>query len=139
MELQIKKLKDVKTPTRSYPNDAGMDLYAPEDITLNNTSQKTMKLGIAIQLPLGHVGLIQGKSGLASKHGLDTIGNVIDAGYTGEIGVTLVNNNYMTIIIKKGQKICQLLVVPVSYPKIVEVNKLIETDRGDNGFGSTGE
>lgn len=139
MELQIKRLVDVSFPTRAHDTDAGIDLYIPIDTQVRSKSINHIKLGIAIVLPPNHVGIIQGKSGLASKFGLFTIGNIIDEGYTGEISVTVVNEGYDYYSFHKGDKVCQLLVMPVSYPTIVETNQLPETSRGESGFGSSGK
>lgn len=140
MKLNIKLFNEsIKLPTRAHATDAGLDIYSPEDFQVRQAGFRHVKLGLGIQVPAGHVGLIQGKSGLASKEGIFTIGNVIDEGYTGEISVTLVNhgNEYKTFHV--GDKICQLLIIPVKYLDVEVVSSFPETARGSGGFGSTGK
>lgn len=125
-----------KLPTRAHPTDAGLDFYADEDKVLATGERAFVKTGIKLAIPDGYVGLFWDKSGLAQT-GLSTIGGVIDAAYRGEIIIGLINFDSKTYEIKAGQKIAQLLIQKIELPLITE-DKLDTTDRGDNGFGSSG-
>jgi dUTP pyrophosphatase len=97
-----------------------------------------IKTGIAIEIPKGFVGLVWPRSGLAIKKGVSVLAGVIDSSYRGEIGVVLLNTNYDDLIIKKGDKIAQLLIQPIETVNIEEVKELSDTERAENGFGSSG-
>jgi len=140
MKVKIKKLKErARLPEYAYKNDAGMDLFSVEDFVLEAGERKICPTGIVMAIPVGYVGLIWDKSGLASKKGLKTMGGVIDSGYRGEVGVIVHNLSSEKIEIKVGEKIAQMLIQKVESPELVEVNELDSTDRADGGFGSTGE
>jgi dUTP pyrophosphatase len=124
-------------PTRAHPDDAGLDLYALEDTALAPGQGSLVKTGVAIALPAGHVGLVADRSSLA-RRGLKTAGGVIDAGYRGELGVVLWNISGQPQALKAGERVAQLLVVPIATPAVFETPALDETSRGANGFGSTG-
>ena len=140
MTLKVKKLKPWSVlPKRNKDRDAGLDLYSQERVTLEPGKRYTFSLGIAIQLPPDTVGLVQSRSGLSNNHGLTTIGNVIDEGYTGEIHVILQNNGQEVVEINPSDRIAQLLVLPIHLPCVEEV-ELIESSsgRGEAGLGSSG-
>jgi dUTP pyrophosphatase len=126
-------------PKRSNPGDAGLDLYAYEDVFIPIGGRTIVKTGIAMEVPFGFVGKIEDRSSMASK-GLKTSGGIIDHGYTGEIGVILTNQNITGTgyQIKKGDKIAQILINPIALPEIIPVTELSESERGDKGFGSSG-
>ena len=124
-------------PTRAHSDDAGMDLYSLEDVLIPVGLGKMARTGIAIALDIGFVGLIADRSSLAKK-GLKTAGGVIDAGYRGEIQVVFWNLSSEDILIKKGERMAQLLTLPIATPVIVESQDLGTTTRGAGGFGSTG-
>jgi dUTP pyrophosphatase len=128
---------DAVLPTRAHPDDAGLDLYGLEDVYLEVGQGKVAKTGIALALPQGHVGLIADRSSLAKK-GIKTAGGVIDAGYRGEIQIVLWNISPVPVRLKKGERIAQLLILPIATPAVVEVSNLDDTQRGLGGFGSTG-
>jgi dUTP pyrophosphatase len=137
-ELPIAKLHDEAVlPTRAHADDAGLDLYALEDANLLPGHGCVVKTGVSVALPAGHAGLICDRSSMA-KRGLKTAGGVIDAGYRGELGVVLWNISGKAQELKKGERIAQLLIVPVATPAVREVPSLDETARGARGFGSTG-
>ena len=141
MNLKIKKLENDVKGILDYANqtDAGMDLCSNEDITLLVNTPTKIKTGVAIKIPDGYVGLIWDKSSIASK-GIKTMGGVIDSGYTGEIMIVVNNLNKEEIKIEKNQKIAQLIIQPyLKIEKILEVEDLGETDRGEKGFGSSGK
>jgi dUTP pyrophosphatase len=136
--LPIRRLDPAATvPTRAHPDDAGLDLYSLEDAELLPGKGNVIRTGIAIAVPFGHVGLVCDRSSLA-KRGLKTAGGVIDAGYRGELGVVLWNISGSPQSVKKGERLAQLLVIPVATPAPVEVEDLGLTARGAGGFGSTG-
>jgi dUTP pyrophosphatase len=124
-------------PTRAHPDDAGLDLYNLEDILLEPGQGKVAKTGIALALPAGHVGLVADRSSLAKK-GIKTAGGIIDAGYRGEIHIVFWNISKDPVQLKRGERIAQLLILPMATPQVVEVTHLDETQRGQKGFGSTG-
>jgi dUTP pyrophosphatase len=137
--LAMKRLEAGATlPTRAHPDDAGLDLYALEDASLEPGAGRIVKTGVALAIPDAHVGLVCDRSSMAKK-GLKTAGGVIDAGYRGELGVMLWNISGQTHGVKKGERIAQLLVIPISVPVPAEVDDLGKTARGAGGFGSTGK
>jgi dUTP pyrophosphatase len=134
----MRLVQDATLPTRAHPDDAGLDLYALEDVLLLGSEGKVARTGIALAVPQGHVGLIADRSSLA-KRGVKTAGGVIDAGYRGEILVCLWNLSGAEIQLRRGERIAQLLICPVATPAVLETHTLNETSRGVNGFGSTGK
>ena len=137
-ELPIRKLDPAAVlPTRAHHDDAGLDLYGLEDAVVAPGEGKLLRTGVAAAVPAGHVGLVCDRSSLA-KRGLKTAGGVIDAGYRGELGVVVWNISSQPQSVKKGERIAQMLVIPIATPAPVEVADLGETARGAGGFGSTG-
>lgn len=138
-EVKIKKVHpDAVLPKFAHDGDAGMDLYSVENLILKPQHRAKIKTGIAMELPNDFVILILDKSGVSLK-GIKTLGGVIDPIYRGEMHVTLINLSSKNFEIKKGQKIAQILIQKIERPKLVEVDELSETQRGVNGFGSTGK
>jgi dUTP pyrophosphatase len=123
-------------PTRAHPNDAGLDLYAMDDGWIFPKSRKTFGTGFHASIPVGFVGLLTSKSGMMAKG--STNRGTIDSDYIGEIRVVLFNHSWRFMKIKKGQKISQLVLLPIITPELEQVDSLGETERGSNGFGSTG-
>ena len=137
--LPILKLSPEATlPTRAHHDDAGLDLYCLEDIVLPVQEGKVTRTGIAMAIPAGHVGLVADRSSMA-KRGVKTAGGVIDAGYRGEIHVVLRNISLEEIRISRGERIAQILIIPIATPAVQEVTSLDETMRGSKGFGSSGK
>ena len=129
-------------PTRAHRTDAGLDLYSREDAVIFRDGSYTFDTGVHIQIPEGDetmrfVGFLKSKSGLNVNQGLQSAG-VIDAGYTGSIRVKLYNHGSGMVHIKKGQKISQLVLLPIITPELEVVDSLEETERGNGGFGSSG-
>jgi dUTP pyrophosphatase len=124
-------------PTRAHDNDAGLDLYAREDTIVCAKESAIFDTGVHVELPPDTVGFIKSKSGLYMKHGITSDG-VIDEGYTGSIVVKLCNHGGRDYKVHKGDKISQLVVLPIMKPTPEIAKTLGITDRGDNGFGSTG-
>ena len=139
MQVQIKKINSkAKLPVYAYQNDAGMDLFSVEDIVLQPGELKTISTGIAMAIPVGYVGLLWDKSGLASKYELKVMGGIIDSNYRGEIKIIIKNLSKVKYKVKQGNKIAQMLIQKVENPLIKEVAKLGDTNRNQGGFGSTG-
>lgn len=124
-------------PTRAHPDDAGLDLYSPVDKWVYANSIRIIDTGVHVEIPDGYVGLITSKSGLMAK-GITTRGT-IDRGFTGSIKAVISNDSQESYQIKRGAKITQLVVVPCLIPEIEIVDELEETERGDSGFGSSGQ
>lgn len=143
MELQIKRLTTTaKVPTYAHATDSGMDLYCDEvdQFWLSVGSSVMISTGIAIKLPPNTEAQIRSRSGLAVDYAISITHGVgtVDEGYTGEIKVLLVNHGFEDVLIKPFDRVAQMVICPVLRPTIIEVDDLGETDRGANGFGSTG-
>ena len=137
--IKIKKLfPDAKLPGYAHPDDAGMDLFSNENIIISPQERKTISTGISMAIPLGYAGLIWDKSGIAHNHGLKTMGGVIDSNYRGEIKVVIHNLSDKPYTFEKGTKIAQMLIQPVEQKKMIVVEELDDTSRGEKGFGSSG-
>lgn len=136
--LKIKRLSsDAKLPLRAHPNDAGLDLFSLTSASLPPHEPIRISTGIAMAVPEGFVGLICDRSSLGAK-GIRTLGGVVDAGYRGEVQVILINLRNEPIQLRAGDKIAQMLILPVACSPVEEVSTLDETSRGEGGFGSTG-
>ncbi|MFD4368287.1 dUTP diphosphatase [Rhodococcus sp. NPDC058521] len=132
---------DLPVPARAHDGDAGVDLYSTVDVTIEPGRRLLVGTGIAIALPIGTVGLIHPRSGLAATSGLSVVNTpgTVDAGYRGEIKVCLINHDRdQSIEIRRGDRIAQLLVQRVELVAFEEVDSLDETTRGDGGYGSSG-
>ena len=124
-------------PTRAHETDAGLDLYSPEEAVILPHSRVFIDTRVHIQIPHNFFGMIRSKSGLMKDHGILTDG-VIDEGYTGSIGVVLFNASNDPFHVMPYTKIAQLIILPVIYPSVKIVDELEITERGDDGFESTG-
>jgi dUTP pyrophosphatase len=132
---------ELAPPARAHHGDAGVDLRAACAITLAPGERGIVGTGIAVAIPVGYVGLVHPRSGLAARVGLSIVNTpgTIDAGYRGEIKVCLVNHDPVAPIeIERGDRIAQLLVQRVELPEFQEVDSLDETTRGAGGYGSSG-
>jgi len=135
MELKVKRIHpDAKLPIYGHPGDAGLDLFSVADRELAPGEVFAVPTGVQIAVPPGHVGLVWDKSGISLK-GVHRLAGVIDAGYRGEIQVVMINLGGTPFAIRKGMKIAQMLVQPVT---VIESDALDDTSRGEGGFGSTG-
>ena len=142
MTLNIQRLHpDAILPTRAHPDDAGLDLYAAEQIGIPVLGRNLVSTGIAVAIPPGHVGYITPRSGLAHSNGITVLNSpgAIDAGYTGEIRVNLINHGQAPYVITPGQRIAQLVLHPIITPNVEEVDEIPDTERGTSGHGSTGK
>ncbi|WP_280296724.1 dUTP diphosphatase [Nocardia abscessus] len=131
----------IPVPTRAHAGDAGVDLCTTQDVILEPGERALVGTGVAVALPVGTVGLIHPRSGLAAKTGLSVVNTpgTVDAGYRGEIKVCLINHDPRTPIeLRRGDRIAQLLVQRVELVDFVEVDSLDETTRGAGGHGSSG-
>jgi dUTP pyrophosphatase len=138
MKLKIKLDPGAYIPERGHKTDAGMDLKARETKIIPARGSEKFDTGVHIELPHGTTGFLKSRSGLNTKHGIQSEG-VIDEGYTGAICVKLVNHSDKDYQVFAGEKISQLVILPVIIPDELEVvQELEDTDRGDKGFGSTG-
>ncbi len=136
----IKTNNDAIIPDYAHEGDAGMDIYSVEDMIIESMDWKKINTGLIMELPKGTEGQIRTKSGIALNNGvfvLNTPGT-IDENYRGEVGVIMYNLNKTPFVIKKGQKIAQLVIHEVCYCKTKQVTSLSSTSRGEGGFGSTG-
>lgn len=124
-------------PTRAHETDAGLDLYATEKQIVPARESAVFDTGVHIQLPENTVGMLKSKSGLNVNHGLTSEG-VIDVGYTGSITIKLYNNSGMDYTVERGDKISQLVILPIVVQSLEVAASLEETERGNGGFGSTG-
>ena len=128
-------------PSYAHPGDAGADLCAAEAVTLAPGERYTVATGVQIALPDGYVAFVVPRSGLAMRHGLTIVNSpgTVDAGYRGEIRVTLLNTDTaMPYDIQVGDRIAQMIVMPVTRARFVPVAELPESHRGTSGFGSSG-
>jgi dUTP pyrophosphatase len=142
MNLKVRRLDArARLPTRAYPGDAGLDLYALEDGVLGPGERASIRTGVAVEIPDGRAGLVLPRSGLAAKHGVALVNapGLIDAGYRGEVRVLLLNTDRAAPFeIAPGDRIAQLVLVRVETPAVVEVQELALSERGAGGFGSSG-
>ena len=142
MELRVALLIDgARLPTRAHDGDAGLDLHAAEAATIEPGERASVRTGIAVEVPAGHAGMVLPRSGLAARHGIALVNapGLIDAGYRGEVRVLLLNTDReQPFSVDPGDRIAQLVLVPVVAATPVEAATLAETTRGAGGFGSTG-
>ncbi len=140
MDIKVKRLRpDAKLPSYALPGDVGMDMYfAEDDITIAPGERKVLMTGFALEFPVGYGAFVMDKSGVSTKLGLKNFGGVFDAGYRGEYNVGLFNMGDEPQTIQKGQKIGQLVILPIMHANLTEVEELGESERGVAGFGSTG-
>jgi dUTP pyrophosphatase len=142
MKLPVMRLDArAQVPTRAHPGDAGLDLHAVEEAVLAPGERASIGTGIAIEIPVGHAGLVLPRSGLAARHGISVVNapGLIDAGYRGEIRVLLLNTDRRERFeVAPGARIAQLVVIAVELAVAVEAEALESSRRGAGGFGSSG-
>lgn len=136
--MKVKLDDGARTPTRSHPTDAGLDLYARQDKRVPAHGSALFDTGVHIELPHNTVGMLRSKSGLNTRHGITTTGT-IDEGFSGSIVVNMQNHSDNDYFVHKGDKITQILVVPCLYVDVVLADEIKGGERGDKGFGSTGK
>ena len=138
VKVKVKLEPGAYLPEYAHEADAGLDIRSPRDAAIWPHDSTLIDTGVHIAIPPGMVGMLKSKSGLNVNHGLLNTG-VIDSGYTGSIMVNLYNHTDHKYFVKKGDKISQLVIMPVFHAELQQVDELEETERGDNGFGSTGK
>jgi dUTP pyrophosphatase len=142
VQLRVTRTREGATlPRRAHDGDAGLDLHACEAAHLGPGERWSVGTGIAVEIPAGHAGLVLPRSGLARDHGISVVNSpgLIDAGYRGEVSVLLLNTDPAEIFrVEPGDRIAQLVIVPVALAKPVEAESLAESARGEGGFGSSG-
>lgn len=140
MILKFNKINaQAKCPTRANKSDAGSDLFAMEDITIQPLERKMVATGIRLEIPEGYYGRVAPRSGLAVKNGIDVLAGVVDSGYRGEINVVLYNTDKdKAFSVSSGDRIAQLIIEKHYNPVFVE-DDLSNTERGSGGFGSSGK
>jgi dUTP pyrophosphatase len=140
--LRVRRLDPRATlPTRAYPGDAGLDLYALDAVVLEPGERQSVPTGIAVEIPDGQAGLVLPRSGLAARFGVALVNapGLIDAGYRGEVRILLLNTDrHTSVMLSPGDRIAQLVLVRVQTPDVVEVQELELSERGAGGFGSSG-
>lgn len=141
MTLAFKRVHpDAVLPAYAHPSDAGMDLRSVADLEIPRGGRALVPTGLVALLPPGYEAQVRPRSGLALKHGVTVLNTpgTIDSGYRGEIGIILANFGEAAFAVRKGDRIAQFVIAPVTQPKVVEADVLDATDRGAGGFGSTG-
>ena len=142
VKIKIKLLdKLLPVPTYAHKGDAGLDLFSTIDCIIKPYERKLVPTGIKVAIPVGYAGFVQPRSGLAIKYGIALVNSpgLIDSGYRGEICIIMVNlDKDNEFNIRKGDKICQLVIQKVEEAGLIEVDDIGGSDRGEDGFGSTG-
>jgi dUTP pyrophosphatase len=139
--LEVRRLDPaLPLPSYAHPGDAGLDLHAADATVLQPGQRALVPTGIAVAIPDGWAGFVHPRSGLAVDHGVTVLNapGTIDAGYRGEVRVALVNLGDAPVELAHGQRIAQLVLLPVARAEVRAVERLSDTARGDGGFGSTG-
>ena len=136
---------DIPLPSYAKPGDAGLDLVASEGTGImamhecgESAARALVRTGVRVEIPTGYVGLVCPRSGLAAKNGVVAVLGVIDSGYRGEVLVNLINHGGDAHEVRRGDKIAQLLILPVVTAELEVVDDLAPSERGEGGFGSTG-
>ena len=141
IDVAIRKLRaDAVLPQQAYAGDAGMDLASCERVVLAPGERATVPTGLAVEIPDGYAGFVQPRSGLAARHGIGVVNSpgLIDPGYRGEIAVVLLNTDAREpFTVEPGMRIAQLVIAPVATVRLVEVDELATSSRGERGFGSS--
>ncbi|MFA6301100.1 MAG: dUTP diphosphatase [Candidatus Paceibacterota bacterium] len=139
MKIKVKKLKEnAKLPKYHHPGDVGMDMFAMESVTINPGERYRFWHGFALEFPEGYAAIVMDKSGI-SNSGLAKMGGVFDAGYRGEYNTLLVNLSDKPYTFEEGDKVSQLVIVPVIIGELEETKELSDSARGEGKFGSTGK
>jgi dUTP pyrophosphatase len=141
LPIKVRKLTpDATIPCYAHPGDAGLDLFANEDVVLEPGQSGLVPTGISIELPANTEAQVRPRSGLALKHQVTVLNSpgTIDEGYRGQVSVIMINHGKHPFHVEKGMKIAQMIIGPVLQADMVEVDELSDTQRGEGGFGSTG-
>lgn len=140
MEIKVKRIENGKLPEYKTIGSAGADCYAriKKDVIIQSGKNSTIPLGFAVEIPDGYEMQIRGRSGLASKSGIEGFTGTIDSDYRGEVSAILFNHSDKDFIVKNGDRIAQAIIAPVIKAEWYLTDKLSETERGEGGFGHTG-
>lgn len=141
VDVLVHRRPGVPLPARARAGDAGLDLVCTEDVTLPPGGRRTVGTGVSLALPAGTAAFVLPRSGLAARHGVTVLNapGTVDAGYRGEVRVTLLNTDLRTTVeLRAGDRVAQLVVVELPAVHLVEVERLPGSERGEGGFGSTG-
>lgn len=136
--MKIKLDKGAFMPIRAHATDAGLDIRSLRDYKLSAKESIIVRTGVHVEIPKGCAGLLVSKSGLNVKNGITSTG-LIDEGFTGEILVKLYNHGFRNYRINAGDKVSQLVIIPIRYEEVEIVDEISGDERGDNGYGSTGK
>lgn len=136
--MKVRMMDGAYEPVRGHSDDAGLDLRTPVDVVIPAGGSATIDTKVCVGIPKGYYGKLESKSGLNVKHDVVCLGGVIDSGYTGSVVVKLYNLGKSDYNFKAGDKVVQMIVNPCMISEIEYVSDLEDTERGDNGFGSTG-
>lgn len=142
MQINFQRIdRELPIPSAAHIGDAAVDLHSRVEITLQPGERAAVPTGIAVAIPEGYAGLVLPRSGHARRHGIGVVNGpgLIDSGYRGEVSVLLINHGDVEVKFGRGDRIAQLIIVPVPAIEWNEVDSLDETDRGSGGFGSTGQ
>jgi dUTP pyrophosphatase len=141
IDVAIRRLRpDAVLPRQAYGGDAGVDLSACESALLEPGARAVIPTGLAVEIPDGYAGFVLPRSGLAARHGIGVVNSpgLIDSGYRGEIRVILHNSDQEeSFAVERGMRVAQLVIAPVASVRLVEVDELATSERGNRGFGST--
>lgn len=138
-QVILKRLhSDAIIPLRAHAEDAGADLYAVEEVTIQPHQRQLVKTGWIMEIPVGMYGRVAPRSGLALKKGIDTLAGVIDSNYRGEVGIVLINLSDEPVTIKKGDRAAQLILEKIDLATFTEVDEVTTTSR-KGGYGTTGD
>lgn len=141
MNLLVRLLHPAaQLPRRAHPGDAGADLFSVEEVVIPPGERRDVGTGIALAIPSGYAGFVQPRSGLAFKHGIMVVNSpgLIDAGYRGEVRISLYNSGHEPFTVAIGERIAQLVVQRVEDTEFLAADELPDTSRGQGGFGSSG-
>ena len=141
VELKVVNRSENPMPKYAKDGDAGMDICASVDVWLKPFNQAVVPTGLYLEIPEGYEVQIRSRSGLAAKHSISVLNSpgTIDSGYRGEIKVILKNHHFQRYDVKKGERIAQMVLAPVTQAKLIEVAELSNSERGEGGLGSTGK
>jgi dUTP pyrophosphatase len=141
MKIPVLRLDpELPEPTRAHPGDAGIDLRARVDTVLAAGEWAMIPTGIAVAIPVGYAGLVAPRSGLAARNAISVVNGpgIVDAGFRGEVNAILINHGPDEVTLQRGDRVAQLVVVPVVEAELVAVDTLPDSQRGTGGFGSSG-
>lgn len=138
MKINVILDKYAKMPTKAHAADAGFDLYTPGMVVVKARDSAIIDTCVHFEIPVGYVGMLKSKSGLNVKFSIQGEG-VIDSGYSGSVVAKLYNNSDAPVILEEGQKIIQIVFLPIPEVELVQVDSFEQTERGCNGFGSSGK